>query len=418
MEKTNNQENQKKAQKLSRPCKICEFGKGQDKKSYRTDYPSSDKIGSRSSTIARAMASTLMPRIGATEDERRNIVRLSLGKDDKNIEIPKNIKELNCVYCGQPATNLDHLFPFIEDKQPTGYFTESANLVPCCAECNQKKGAKRWFKYMASDNPLRSRLENYCKDLGLPTNEQEERNNSHRLIINDEIKGWWNRMYNTLINALDNTQIQIDSFKAGIKYFVSTSINSNEQEIQDNFFKHYFKELVKKEIKELFKSQETIIEAKKKVDRAKNALKRAQKAAKEQVSDEDIIEKNKKKIVEKERAFACSKNKLIKELQELSKTENSIKIELVLLNDDNNQLSDNTTQKYYTLLEHGFRLNDDWSDIVVPDEDDAQLLYNKARKAFILGFNYATCSKDYKILKDCIDKGWLEEVIVNIPKLK
>ena len=54
MEYKNNQENQKKVQEPSRPCKICEFGKGQDKKSYRTDYPSSDKIGSRSSTIARA----------------------------------------------------------------------------------------------------------------------------------------------------------------------------------------------------------------------------------------------------------------------------------------------------------------------------------------------------------------------------
>lgn len=409
MEYKNNQENQKKVQEPSRPCKICEFGKGQDKKSYRTDYPSSDKIGSRSSTIARAMASTLMPRIGATEDERRDIVRLSLGKDDKNIEIPKNIKELKCVYCGQPATNLDHLFPFIQDKLPTGYFTEPANLVPCCAECNQKKGAKRWFNYMAPDNPLRSRLETYCNDLGLPTNEQKELNNSHKLIINDEIKGWWNRMYNTLINALDNTQIQIDAFKAGIKYHISTQTSNDKV---NECFIDYFASLILDEIKglvpEIVEKEEAIEKAEKNKDKIKKNLDKQEKV------------NNAKKKTTREQLNNADKDlsESIKSLDELMKhIDERIKDSLEKINNAQSDVEQqNKRQKFFTLLERGFRLN--WQDgkkLYCPK--DAKELFDGAETAFIMGFNYATES-NYDILKGCIGKGWLKEIKVPSKKYK
>lgn len=93
------------------------------------------------------MASTLVPRIGATDDDRRKMVELLYGITDEN-EIQEKLKNLTCMYCGEKATGLDHLHPLIKDKTPTGYFTEPANLVPCCSTCNQKKGNDEWDVFM------------------------------------------------------------------------------------------------------------------------------------------------------------------------------------------------------------------------------------------------------------------------------
>jgi hypothetical protein len=57
-----------------------------------------------------------------------------------------------CAYCGKKATHLDHLYALIVDSRPTGYGTEPANLVPCCAECNQPKRNMHWEDFMRSDN--------------------------------------------------------------------------------------------------------------------------------------------------------------------------------------------------------------------------------------------------------------------------
>ena len=120
MEKNKNQCEQKEKPTF----KITDKGKNGN-----SDYPAADKIGSRSSTVARAMASTLMPRIGAVDVERSTMLHLSL--DDKDIIklkkdkirykdnqaiITLHLSGLKCVYCGELATNLDHLFPFIKDK--------------------------------------------------------------------------------------------------------------------------------------------------------------------------------------------------------------------------------------------------------------------------------------------------------------
>ena len=100
-------------------------------KLYGKQYPSADKIWSRTSTVARSMASTLMPIV---KPEKYSFSQLESG--DK------------CVYCGAKANHLDHLYPLVEKKYPSGYYTEPVNLVPCCGNCNQSKGAKYWYDYM------------------------------------------------------------------------------------------------------------------------------------------------------------------------------------------------------------------------------------------------------------------------------
>ena len=233
-----------------RTKKITDNGKGS-----RSDYPSPDKIGSRSSTVARAMASTLMPIIGATDDDRANILELSLTSEeisnldaskkrvrelDKKPIITINLKDLRCVYCGEQATNLDHLFPFIKDKRPTGYFTEPANLVPCCGDCNQKKGAKPWYLFMgelieaAEEDKTRNMLESrkkdllsYCQKNNLPTSDTNQQLNTHKLVFENDVLGWWDDVYKEVVSALDNAQIQIDAFKAGIKYSIEYEENQS-----------------------------------------------------------------------------------------------------------------------------------------------------------------------------------------------
>ena len=38
----------------------------------------------------------------------------------------------SCVYCGEPATDVDHVIPVID-----GGSNSLANLVPACAKCNR-----------------------------------------------------------------------------------------------------------------------------------------------------------------------------------------------------------------------------------------------------------------------------------------
>ena len=53
-----------------------------------------------------------------------------------------------CAYCGDPATEWDHLNAIIKEKQPTGFFTEIHNLVPACGKCNQSKRNQPWREWI------------------------------------------------------------------------------------------------------------------------------------------------------------------------------------------------------------------------------------------------------------------------------
>lgn len=100
-------------------------------------YPSSDQISGRSSTICRSMACTMLERIACSPEDEAKWMTFFRGD--------------TCAYCGKKATHLDHLYPLVIDRKPTGYGTEPANLVPCCSNCNQPKGNMEWEVFMRSD---------------------------------------------------------------------------------------------------------------------------------------------------------------------------------------------------------------------------------------------------------------------------
>ena len=100
-------------------------------------YPAADTIRGRTSTICRSMACTLVPREACTPENER--IWLGFFND-------------KCAYCGATATHLDHLYPLVQDREPTGYGTGPSNLVPCCGKCNQAKGNMQWEEFMKSNN--------------------------------------------------------------------------------------------------------------------------------------------------------------------------------------------------------------------------------------------------------------------------
>ncbi|MCY2924087.1 MAG: HNH endonuclease, partial [Planctomycetota bacterium] len=53
-------------------------------------------------------------------------------------------EDLRCAYCGDRASEWDHLRPLVVNRRPTGFISEIANLVPSCGKCNQSKGNQNW----------------------------------------------------------------------------------------------------------------------------------------------------------------------------------------------------------------------------------------------------------------------------------
>src|SRR5262249_50591603 len=101
---------------------------------------------SRKSSITNAFVSMVIPVIVPTPEEIEEALRI-LCMDPANVR---------CAYCGNPMTEWDHLRPLVLKMRPTGYVTEIANLVPCCAKCNQSKGGSQWRVWILNDRAKHS----------------------------------------------------------------------------------------------------------------------------------------------------------------------------------------------------------------------------------------------------------------------
>lgn len=99
--------------------------------------PKAVRITGRSSSITNSFVNGIVPVIKPTEAE---------------IAAALDVLEMQdvvvCVYCGDAATEWDHLRPLVENQRPTGYIHEINNLVPACGKCNQSKGNKHWRDWM------------------------------------------------------------------------------------------------------------------------------------------------------------------------------------------------------------------------------------------------------------------------------
>jgi hypothetical protein len=95
-------------------------------------------VTGRSSSITNAFISAIIPVIEPTEQEELEALEI----------LQIDPADISCAYCGDKATEWDHLRPIITNQQPTGYITEIANLVPSCGKCNQSKGKSYWRSWM------------------------------------------------------------------------------------------------------------------------------------------------------------------------------------------------------------------------------------------------------------------------------
>jgi hypothetical protein len=98
------------------------------------------KITSRTSSITNSFVQAIIPGDPPSQEDLKEALH-QLGMSEGRME---------CVYCGAPATDADHLMPLVRRKQPTGYLHEIRNLVPCCGPCNQSKGGSDWRAWMLS----------------------------------------------------------------------------------------------------------------------------------------------------------------------------------------------------------------------------------------------------------------------------
>ena len=96
----------------------------------------------RKTTINHAFASALAPNDNYDEQVIDEALRL-LGQNPN--------KDMECVYCGREAETWDHLVGLVKDSQLRGYGHQIGNLVPCCKNCNSKKGSKDWQQFIQSE---------------------------------------------------------------------------------------------------------------------------------------------------------------------------------------------------------------------------------------------------------------------------
>lgn len=105
----------------------------------RFAMPKPVTISGRSSSITNSFVNAIIPVIHPTE-----------AQIDEALAMLEMGDRVECVYCGDPHTEWDHLRPLIVNKAPTGYISEIHNLVPACGKCNQSKGNKQWRLWMYS----------------------------------------------------------------------------------------------------------------------------------------------------------------------------------------------------------------------------------------------------------------------------
>ena len=163
--------------------------------------PKTGGITGRTSSITSAFVTAIIPTVPPSEQEiQKSLEILNLSADD-----------LRCAYCGDKATEWDHLRPIVSKKMPTGYLSDIYNLVPACGKCNQSKGNKNWKEWIVSSAKLspKSRgttdINNKIKMLDKYEKWKEVKSVNYGEMVGEELwkKHWENcrRLHDDMIEA-------------------------------------------------------------------------------------------------------------------------------------------------------------------------------------------------------------------------
>jgi 5-methylcytosine-specific restriction endonuclease McrA len=121
--------------------------------------PGGSTITGRTTSIRNVFVAAIVPIIRPTANEIRQVLEL----------LALDPTDLKCSYCGDRATEWDHLRPLVKDGKPTGYPSSIRNLVPSCGKCNQSKGStdwKDWMQGVARHSPSARKVEDIDKRIG------------------------------------------------------------------------------------------------------------------------------------------------------------------------------------------------------------------------------------------------------------
>jgi len=120
----------------------------EDIKRHLKTYSVYDK---RRTTINHAFASAIAPS-DSYSDNQINEALIFLGQNPN--------EDLVCVFCGEVAETWDHLLGLVKDGELRGYGHQIGNLVPCCKECNSKKGRTEFDRFInESDRINKNKIE-------------------------------------------------------------------------------------------------------------------------------------------------------------------------------------------------------------------------------------------------------------------
>ena len=103
--------------------------------------PNMVKITGRITSIRGAFIKAIIPEVPFTNEEVK----------EWSERLKIDATQPKCSYCGSKASELDHFFAAVKDKQPTGYVTDLYNLVPSCGKCNQSKGGQFWKTWITGN---------------------------------------------------------------------------------------------------------------------------------------------------------------------------------------------------------------------------------------------------------------------------
>jgi hypothetical protein len=106
--------------------------------------PSVQTMVSRKSSITNAFVNSILPLVKPPVEEIEQALKI----------LKMEPSDLRCSYCGDKASEWDHLRPIVVNLRPTGYISEIANLVPSCGKCNQSKRNQNWRDWMCGSAGL------------------------------------------------------------------------------------------------------------------------------------------------------------------------------------------------------------------------------------------------------------------------
>lgn len=171
------------------------------------------KITSRTSSVTNGFVQAILPQTVICDAQY----------DEARIRAHRLFGEGNCAYCGNSATDWDHLNPLVRNKRPTGHGFSASNLVPACGPCNQSKSGQAWEAWMKgkAKNSPSSRgvrdVEDRVEKLRLIDSEaQLHKIEIERLVSSDLLQDYWSKLED-IQKRMHSAQLLADQIREHIE---------------------------------------------------------------------------------------------------------------------------------------------------------------------------------------------------------